>query len=567
MAYSTKCVSFDGTNEYATAANSTLLSKERSDAWTMVVWFAAIGGNGFLLGKMAGATTYRGWGLALGTGYYYLLLRSDDASSNALRVLFYDSAMTDGRWHLACVTYDGSSLAAGVASSFDGSARSPNVSQDTLTGTIVNSANFWLGGAVAASAGWTRNFSGAQVAIYNRVLTLAEQQWIYNSGSPRDLRGAGAPVGLEAWWKCGDGDTHPTLQDSAALVSLPTVSDRSGSGYNGTATNMDSSNIVTSVPGGVASIRSMVFDGVNEFITMGDVLGFERTDSFSFSFWFKWAAGATGIVLSKAAGSSSYQGYQISKESSGSIGFWLMSNYGTGDYLQVTTVPTYNDSTWHHCTMTYGGGSDVSSVKIYVDGTQVSTTTVHNNLTGSVDNSVAFMLAGRSDGFFYYPGYLDEVTVYSKELLSSEVTWIYNSGAPRDPRVAGGPSNLVAWWPLGEGIGTSVGSLTMTNMESTDILNQSPDFSYEQVGAAQDAYPLEEDGHYQVLAGGGGTTTILYFKMRAQDSGASPPGYVTWVAQGAPDFAGAGYSGATPTPVGAMVVGSAVVAAQWEETA
>jgi hypothetical protein len=55
-----------------------------------------------------------------------------------------------------------------------------------------------------------------------------------------------------------------------------------------------------------------------------------------------------------------------------------------------------------------------------------------------------------------------------------------------------------------------------------------------------------------------GVTT--YFKMRALDSLAS---YVVWIAT-TPDFAGAGYLGGVPTPVGAMVVGSAVVATEWQ---
>jgi len=59
--------------------------------------------------------------------------------------------------------------------------------------------------------------------------------------------------------------------------------------------------------------------------------------------------------------------------------------------------------------------------------------------------------------------------------------------------------------------------------------------------------------------------TTRYFKMRAQDSGAAPPGYVTWTAMGTPDFAGTGYSGGTPTPVGPMVSGSAIVADEWTE--
>lgn len=52
------------------------------------------------------------------------------------------------------------------------------------------------------------------------------------------------------------------------------------------------------------------------------------------------------------------------------------------------------------------------------------------------------------------------------------------------------------------------------------------------------------------------------YKMRAQDSGG---GYVTWISSFSPDFAGSGYAGGSPTPVGPMVPGSAVVAIEWFE--
>lgn len=62
-----------------------------------------------------------------------------------------------------------------------------------------------------------------------------------------------------------------------------------------------------------------------------------------------------------------------------------------------------------------------------------------------------------------------------------------------------------------------------------------------------------------------GPTVTQYYKMRAQDDGVALPGYVTWIVTDDPDFAGAGFSGGTPTPVGSMIPGSAIVAAEWEE--
>lgn len=64
---------------------------------------------------------------------------------------------------------------------------------------------------------------------------------------------------------------------------------------------------------------------------------------------------------------------------------------------------------------------------------------------------------------------------------------------------------------------------------------------------------------------GGGAGLTYYYRMRAQDSGASPPGYVSWTVLTAPDFVGAGYSGGTPTPIGPFVPGSIVIAETWRE--
>lgn len=71
--------------------------------------------------------------------------------------------------------------------------------------------------------------------------------------------------------------------------------------------------------------------------------------------------------------------------------------------------------------------------------------------------------------------------------------------------------------------------------------------------------------YYGLTSSEGGTIITKYFKMRARDDGVPAPGYVTWVVTDEPDFAGAGFSGGSPTPVGSMIAGSAAVVAEWEE--
>ncbi len=61
-------------------------------------------------------------------------------------------------------------------------------------------------------------------------------------------------------------------------------------------------------------------------------------------------------------------------------------------------------------------------------------------------------------------------------------------------------------------------------------------------------------------------TSTAQYKMRAVDQGAVAPGYVYWVTSPTADFAGTFYSTASPTPIGAMLAGSVVVADSWFRT-
>ena len=70
-----------------------------------------------------------------------------------------------------------------------------------------------------------------------------------------------------------------------------------------------------------------------------------------------------------------------------------------------------------------------------------------------------------------------------------------------------------------------------------------------------------EDSHGQVLAVEFQIGPIIStFKMRGRDAGRSPGSdYIVWIFTGAePDFAGTEYAGGTPTPIGALIVGSVI---------
>ena len=97
-------------------------------------------------------------------------------------------------------------------------------------------------------------------------------------------------------------------------------------------------------------------------------------------------------------------------------------------------------------------------------------------------NTAEFNLGARTNGSGVFNGNIDEPAIHFKELTSGEVTWIYNSGFPKDLTGGGSPSNLQGWWRMGDGdtyptlTDNSVNSNdgTMTSMAADDIVVDAP---------------------------------------------------------------------------------------------
>jgi hypothetical protein len=227
------------------------------------------------------------------------------------------------------------------------------------------------------------------------------------------------------------------------------------------------------------STRYVQFDGVDEYVLIGNVLAFERTQAFSISTWVRgpFPESLTPLI-GKELGSTSFRGYVWRIEDDGNLYFILMSDLDVGNLIEVrsTSATAAADGDWHNLVATYAGGSLAANVHLYIDGAAIPTTVNSDALTDTIVSTADLKLA--ADGSSnYFGGDMDEVSVYTKELSFAEVTWIYNSGVPRDLAGGGAPSDLVGWWRVGEGdtfptlLDSSVGSHngTMTNMESGDI--------------------------------------------------------------------------------------------------
>jgi len=349
------------------------------------------------------------------------------------------------------------------------------------------------------------------------------------------------------------------------------------------------------------STKSVLFNGTTQYGTAGDVLGleFEYTDDFSASCWCKTSTGS-GIMMSKMCtqpgGNNFYRGWAVN----GNGTLYLRNRNSTGDVIVVGPTNSIVDGNWHHVAATWKGNVTpvAADVSIYIDGMLEVPNVITDALTATIIWSGAYFNVGArggGDSFLdaYFDGTVDSAAVYDKTLSAAEVLWLYNVGNPPDLQDGSAPSNLVWWCRMGENgtppvLDDEVGINNLTLVNSPTIEDDAPEQELYQSTYInpssvvplhtwqQDTFPQNEYDSFhespdipplhtwQQTFGGSSSVTKKY-KMRAQDSGASAPGFVTWVVSDSPDWAGAAYPGGIPTPVGPMVGGSAIVADHWEE--
>jgi hypothetical protein len=198
-------------------------------------------------------------------------------------------------------------------------------------------------------------------------------------------------------------------------LSGSNVYDSSGNNRNGT---------VSGSPDWVAGKlnNSFQFNGAGHYMNMSAIANFERTDNFTYEFWFKTSLSTMEMVASKYD-TVANKGLMIYL-TSGNIWFDFRT---AGGYLAVSTVEAFNNSAWHHCAITYDGTFHPAGVRIYVDGISRNFTINKDTLGGSTMNNESFYIGKRSAGNFWN-GLLDEFVIYNKTLNATEINYRYNNG-------------------------------------------------------------------------------------------------------------------------------------------
>jgi TM2 domain-containing membrane protein YozV len=234
----------------------------------------------------------------------------------------------------------------------------------------------------------------------------------------------------------------------------------------------------------ITTTKSFDLDGVNGYLTAGNVLDKTGTSAFSISTWVKVdTLTSTYAILSKRNGAGN-AGYLFYLDSFGLARFYIEST--GGGVLFCFNTSGISTGTWTLVTVTYSGSGSTAGVDFYINATHGTTTTTTNTFSGTASNSTATKIGSESSRF-YLDGKLYDVIMWNKKLSGTEVTELYNSGTPIDANTHSASANIQAYWRMGndefdDGTGTTgkimdragAFNATPTNTESGDITTDAP---------------------------------------------------------------------------------------------
>ena len=479
---------FDAGDDYL-EGSTTLLNFDSTDSWSVNLWCRTdtISQNAYLVSKIDAAGVNAGWGVGIYQDRPIMVFIHDLGAGWQVERGAAPSTgyLSNDCWHMLTYTYDGSEDVTGMKMYVDGvevgsyTNYANNIqSPSTSTGALL------VGSEVIAKGS---SFYGGyldEISVYNTELSAGNVTTLFNlqdyaQGKAYDIS---AFAGIQSYWQMGD-------HASDSFAAGGTIHDTAGSN-NLTCRNTVVGNKNTSNSSEWSKLVSLELDGVDDYASAQAPMVIDHNTAFSISAWFKTGAPSYACILSKQVNWGTYRGWNLFLHSTGELRLEMTSS--GANYLDVYTLGNqYNDSDWHHVLCTCDGTGTAAGITMYVDGASVALTTLSNNLSGNtLLNSENVQLGARGSFLadMYFPGNIDEVSVYSAALTAGDVTAIYNGGTPVDiSTLASSWAHIHTWWRLGEGQndtgrtpgkiaagGTPANYLQCSNIANDQFVNDTP---------------------------------------------------------------------------------------------
>jgi hypothetical protein len=242
----------------------------------------------------------------------------------------------------------------------------------------------------ADSAGGNR-FVGVidEPRVWNRALTTAEIQVIFQQGSASHCACVPPPSGLVGWWP-GDGDLTGVGGNATAVGPLAFADGAVGAGFR--------------------------FDGTSAYAQVPDSASLDVTTALTIEAWINASALGGRIVDKITAGGM--DGYLLD-----TLGGQLRIQVGAGSLTRAATTPLPTGGFIH-----VAGVYDGTNLGLYVNGASVMTAAA--GVTAVPTNNLPLRIGADSTGAAsLFNGVIDEPRIYNRALQTSEILAIYRQGA------------------------------------------------------------------------------------------------------------------------------------------
>lgn len=432
------CLQFNGTNGYVTIAHTAALN---AYPLTITAWIKTLrnaplydgiaskyppaGLDGFSLFVYQGHV--RAWYFHNQTSYIWNPSGDNQGVDGGF--------VADGNWHHVALVVGSTGGSIYVDGNLGGSLAWTGSAGPPTTNTVS-----MLVGRAFQHPSYTNTFSGEidEVTLWNRALAPSELNYLKH----RSL--GGKEDGLLAYYRLDEG-TGTTAGDSTANA------------FNGT---------VVPNPAWVPSQAAIVLDpiatnclkldGVNGYVQVAhtnDLNAYPLTATA----WFRTTSTAAQFqgIVDKYADASG-DGWAIGVQGGQLRGFYYRGGGVANKAIDTLPAGSVADGAWHHVALVV----DSSGGKLFLDGALVGSSS-WTGVAGASSSSQALLIGT----YYTYPqhfvGAIDEVTIWSRALASSEVQSLKNLP------LAGTETGLIAYWRLDEGTGTIAADSTQLGHNGT----------------------------------------------------------------------------------------------------
>lgn len=241
------------------------------------------------------------------------------------------------------------------------------------------------------------------------------------------------------------------LEESGIMGVYAANAGSVGAAGNGSYLNGIVQNVATlqspAYPGFETDNQGARFDGTNDKVDVPYNAALNGS-AYSFSLWVK-VTSSTNAHRSPLTSRDDFpqRGYIVYAVPNGSGDRWEFV-HGTGGGWSNLAGPAIQYNTWTHIAGTYAGGAGAGVKKLYINGAPYATAT---GQTFSPNTARPLRIGGgatEGGGNYWFPGEVDEVAVWNRQLSDAEVQAQYDAAVSGDA-VTDGSASILDQTPSG----------------------------------------------------------------------------------------------------------------------